>query len=189
MTTRVMIAFLSGLLGCAGNAQRAIDPVDAPRSFHALKVLDITGSPFDMTALRGSKVLVVNTASKCGFTPQYAGLEELYKRYGGDGFTIIGFPSNDFLGQEPKSEAEIAEFCQVNYGVTFPMMSKVHVKGRDIHPVYQWLTEKSHNGALDSKVKWNFQKYLIDEQGRLIAVFPPNTDPLSDEIVSRITGP
>lgn len=136
-----------------------------------------------MNQLQGKKVMIVNTASKCGFTPQYEELESLYKEYGGDKFVIIGFPANNFLSQEPGSNAEIKEFCSSKYGVTFPMMAKISVKGSDMHPLYKWLTDKKLNGAMDSDVKWNFQKYLIDEKGRLVAVIPPKESPQSEKIL------
>jgi glutathione peroxidase len=156
------------------------------QSFYDFKVKDIDGKEFDFASLKGKKVLVVNTASKCGFTPQYKQLEELYKNYGGDKFTIIGFPANNFLHQEPGSDQEISNFCQKNYGVTFKMMSKISVKGNDMAPIYQWLTSKSKNGVTDSKVKWNFQKYLIDENGHLVDVIAPNVKPDDEKIVNWI---
>jgi len=156
------------------------------QSFHDFTVEDIYGEPYSLSQLEGKKVLVVNTASKCGLTPQYKGLEELYKKYGGDGFVIIGFPSNDFAGQEPGTNEEIAEFCQVNYGVTFPMMSKITVKGDEMHPLYQWLTLEKENGVEDSKVAWNFQKYMIDEEGNLVGHVPPRKKPDCKEIVNWI---
>ena len=156
------------------------------KSFYDFTVKDIEGNNFDLSSLKGKKVLVVNTASKCGFTPQYEGLEKLYKSYGGDKFTIIGFPANNFANQEPGSNDEIAAFCQKNYGVTFPMMSKISVKGDDMAPLYQWLTSKSKNGVLDSDVKWNFQKYLIDENGHLVNVLLSKVTPDDPEIVNWI---
>lgn len=155
-------------------------------SFYDLSARTITGETLDFSSFKGKKVLVVNTASKCGNTPQYADLEELYKEYGGDDFIIIGFPANNFLGQEPGSDEEIKEFCEVNYGVSFQMMSKISVKGDDMHPVYQWLTQKSLNGVEDSKVSWNFQKYMIDENGNLVGHVSPKTNPKSEEIISWI---
>ena len=122
-------------------------------SFYDFTVKDISGKDFPLSSLKGKKVLVVNTASKCGFTPQYEGLEKLYKEYGGDDFVIIGFPANNFAKQEPGTNEEIASFCQSNFEVTFPMMSKISVKGDDTHPVYKWLTTKSLNGVEKSKVK------------------------------------
>lgn len=149
-------------------------------------VTDLYGKPFDFSTLKGKKIMVVNTASKCGFTPQYAQLEELYKKYKDDNFVIIGFPANNFGQQEPGSNEEIAEFCSVNYGVTFPMMSKISVKGDDMAPIYQFLTEKSKNGLEDSEVKWNFQKYLLDENGHLVKVYYSRTLPTDPEITSWI---
>lgn len=156
------------------------------KSFYDFKVKDIEGQDFNLASLKGKKVLVVNTASKCGLTPQYKQLEEIYKTYGGDDFTIIGFPANNFNGQEPGSEKEIAEFCEKNYGVTFQMMSKVSVKGDDQHPLYKWLTSKSENGVMDSEVAWNFQKYLIDENGQLADMVAPKVKPDDEKIVGWI---
>lgn len=156
------------------------------QSFYDFKVKDIDGKEFNLSSLKGKKVLVVNTASKCGLTPQYKQLQELYQLYGGNKFTIIGFPANNFMKQEPGTDSEIAEFCEKNYGVTFPMMSKISVKGDDMHPLYQWLTQKSKNGVLDSEVKWNFQKYLIDEKGNLVEMVEPKTKPDDEKIVSWI---
>jgi glutathione peroxidase len=158
----------------------------AQKSFHDFTVEDIEGNSFDLSALKGRKVLVVNTASKCGLTPQYEQLQKIYDTYGGDDFTIIGFPANNFMKQEPGSNEEIALFCKKNYGVSFPMMSKISVKGDDMHPLYQWLTQKSENGVMDSKVSWNFQKYLIDEEGRLVKMFEPKVKPDDEQIVSLI---
>jgi len=128
------------------------------QGFYDFVVKDIDGNDFAFSQLKGKKVMIVNTASKCGFTPQYEDLEKLYKEFGGDDFVIIGFPANNFLHQEPGTNDEIKSFCSLNYGVTFPMMSKISVKGKDMHPVYQWLTQKDKNGFKDSKVGWNFQK-------------------------------
>jgi Glutathione peroxidase len=157
-------------------------------TLYDFKAKSIDGEDFDLASLKGKKVLIVNTASKCGFTPQYKELEELYKTYGGDKFVIIGFPANNFANQEPGSNSEIKEFCERNYGVSFPMMSKISVKGADIDPLYQWLTSKDLNGKLDSEVKWNFQKYLIDEQGHLVDVAYSKESPKSDRIIKWITG-
>jgi glutathione peroxidase len=156
------------------------------KSFYDFKVKDIEGGDFNLSSLKGKKVLVVNTASKCGLTPQYKQLQALFETYGGDKFTIIGFPANNFMKQEPGTDNEIAEFCEKNYGVTFQMMSKISVKGDDVHPLYQWLTQKSQNGVLDSEVKWNFQKYLIDENGKLVDMVEPKVKPDDEKIVSWI---
>lgn len=158
------------------------------KCFHDFKVKSIDGKEIDLLSYKGKKVLVVNTASKCGLTPQYEQLQALYEEYGGDNFEIIGFPANNFLWQEPGSNEEIQEFCTVNYGVSFPMMAKISVKGKDIHPIYAWLTSKSQNGVMDSKVKWNFQKYLIDENGQLVDMVSPKTKPNNDTIVEWIKG-
>jgi len=155
-------------------------------SFYDLSATTIDGESFDFESLKGQKVLIVNVASKCGLTPQYEDLEALYTMYKSDNFTIIAFPANNFAHQEPGTDDEIKAFCEANYGVSFPMMSKISVKGDDMHPVYQWLTQKDKNGLKDSKVQWNFQKYLIDEKGHLIEVFSPKTKPLSETITSKI---
>ena len=156
------------------------------KTLHDFTVETLEGDAFELSQLKGKKVLVVNTASKCGFTPQYADLQKLYEMYGGEKFEIIGFPANNFLKQEPGTNTEIREFCTRNYGVTFPMMAKISVKGKDMHPVYQWLTRKEENGVMDSSVRWNFQKYLIDGEGKLVDVLYSRENPLSDKIVNWI---
>jgi len=161
--------------------------VFAQQSFYDFKVKDIDGKDFNFSSLKGKKVLVVNTASKCGNTPQYAQLQELYEKYGNKGFTVIGFPANNFGQQEPGTNAEIAEYCTKEYHVTFPMMEKISVKGDDMNPLYQWLTQKSKNGVLDSEVTWNFQKYLIDEKGNLVKMVPPKVKPDDEQILGWIT--
>jgi len=156
-------------------------------SFYKLSATTIDGKKFDFSQLKGKKVMIVNTASKCGLTPQYEKLQALYKKHGGENFIIIGFPSNDFLGQEPGNNEQIKDFCTLNYNVTFPMMSKIKVTGNDMHPVYKWLTQKKLNGKFEEKVSWNFQKFLIDEKGNLVKVISPKTSPDSKEIVDWIT--
>jgi glutathione peroxidase len=156
-------------------------------SFYNFTVEDIQGNEYALAQLKGKKVLVVNTASKCGFTPQYEGLEKLYREYGGENFVILGFPSNDFMRQEPGTNEEIATFCSIKYDVSFPMMSKISVKGKHMHPLYKWLTSASENGLENSKVSWNFQKYLIDENGKLVGHFSPKKKPESPEIIAWIT--
>lgn len=157
-------------------------------AIYQFKVEDLYGEPFDFSTLKGKKVMIVNTASECGLTPQYENLQELYDTFKDNNFVIVGFPANNFGGQEPGSNEQIATFCKKNYGVTFPMMSKISVKGDDIHPVYKFLTEKSRNGLKDSEVKWNFQKYLIDEEGHLVDVIDPKTLPIDEKIVNWIKG-
>jgi glutathione peroxidase len=147
------------------------------QSIHQFKVEDIVGKTFDLSSLKGKKVMIVNTASECGFTRQYEKLEALYKKYQSKNFIIIGFPANNFAGQEPGSNEEIATFCRKNYGVSFPMMAKISVKGKDMHPVYKFLTEKAKNGLEDNDVQWNFQKYLLDEEGHLVKVISPRVQP------------
>jgi len=156
-----------------------------PHSIYQFKVAGLEGDSIDFSAFKGKKILVVNTASKCGFTPQYKELEELYNKYK-DKLVVVGFPANNFLRQEPGTNSEIAEFCQKNYGVSFPMAAKISVKGKHIAPIYKWLTHKSENGVMDAKVTWNFNKFLLDENGVLIAHFVSNVTPLSDQIVSKL---
>ena len=156
------------------------------KTFHDYTTNTLEGEEFNLSQLKGKKVLVVNTASKCGFTSQYKDLQALYEKYGGDKFTIIGFPANNFGKQEPGTNTEIAAFCQKNYGVTFLMMNKISVKGDDIDPIYKWLTNKEENGVKGGSVKWNFQKYLIDEQGRLVQVYSSMVNPASKKITAWI---
>ena len=157
------------------------------QSIYQFKVEDLSGKEFDFAKLKGKKVIIVNTASKCGLTPQYKDLEALYEKYKSKNLVIIGFPANNFGGQEPGTNSEIASFCQLNYGVTFPMMDKISVKGKDMHPVYQFLTQKSKNGLQDSKVEWSFQKYLINEKGELEKVLSPRTLATDKEIIDWVT--
>jgi glutathione peroxidase len=156
------------------------------QSIYQFKVVDLTGNTFDFVSLKGKKIMIVNTASKCGLTPQYKDLEVLYKEYQDKGFVIVGFPANNFASQEPGTSEEIASFCQMNYGVTFPMMDKVSVKGDDMCAVYQFLTQKSKNGLQDSDVEWNFQKYLVNENGELERVISPKTLPTDASVVDWI---
>ncbi|MDQ3192491.1 MAG: glutathione peroxidase [Bacteroidota bacterium] len=154
------------------------------KTLHDFKAITIDGQEFNFSDLKGKKVMIVNTASKCGLTPQYEQLEELYKKFGGDKFVIIGFPANDFMKQEPASNEEIAEFCKKNYGVSFPMMEKITVKGDKMHPLYNWLTNENENGVEDAKVTWNFQKFLIDENGKWIRSISPKDSPISEEVLN-----
>jgi glutathione peroxidase len=158
------------------------------KTLYDFKAKTIDGKDFDFSTLKGKKVMIVNTASMCGFTPQYADLEKLYKQYGGANFTIIGFPANNFGQQEPGPNDSIKIFCTKNYGVTFQMMSKISVKGDDMDALYKWLTEKSENGVQDAPVMWNFQKFLIDEKGNWAGVAMSKESPLSDHIVNWIKG-
>jgi len=155
-------------------------------TIYQFKVEDLSGDTFDFASLKGKKVMIVNTASKCGLTPQYKDLEAIYKEYKDKGFVIVGFPANNFASQEPGTNKEIETFCQQNYGVTFPMMDKVSVKGDDMAEVYKFLTQKSKNGLQDSDVEWNFQKYLINEKGELVKVIKPKTLPTDPEVINWI---
>lgn len=156
------------------------------QSIYSFKVKTLEGADFDLASLKGKKVMIVNTASKCGLTPQYEGLEALYKQFKDSNFVVVGFPANDFMGQEPGTNEEIASFCQKNYGVSFPMMEKITVKGKNKHALYHFLTEKSLNGLEDNSVQWNFQKYLIGENGQLEKVIGPRTLPNDLEIINWI---
>jgi glutathione peroxidase len=154
------------------------------KSFYDFSVEDIQGNEYNLAQLQGKKILVVNTASKCAFTKQYEGLERLYQKYGGEDFVIIGFPSNDFGSQEPGSNEEIAQFCSTRFEVSFPLMAKITVKGEEQHPLYHWLTNASENGLEDSRVSWNFQKYLIDDGGMLVGHLAPQKKPESKKIIN-----
>jgi glutathione peroxidase len=157
------------------------------KGFYDFKVKTLEGKDFDFSSLKGKKVMIVNVASKCGNTPQYEDLEKMYEQYQGK-LVIIGFPANNFGGQEPGSPEEIRKFCTETYGVTFPLMQKISVKGDDMHPVYKWLTSKSLNGVLDSEVTWNFQKYLIDEKGNLVDVVKPKDKVTSDKVTAWLAA-
>lgn len=174
-------------MGIQGQAQTEIKTNNMEKqSIYQFKVKDLSGEIFDFASLKGKKIMIVNTASKCGLTPQYKELEALYKEYKSKDFVIIGFPANNFAKQEPGSNEEIATFCQLNYGVTFPMMSKVSVKGDDMSELYQFLTQKAKNGVEDSEVSWNFQKYLLNEKGELEMVISPKTLPTDPKVLSWI---
>lgn len=155
-------------------------------SLYDFKVKDIDGNNFDLSSLKGKKVLVVNVASKCGLTPQYNKLQDLYEKYKDKNFVVIGFPANNFNGQEPGTNEEIKTFCTLNYNVSFPMMSKIDVVGDNKAPLYKWLTEKSQNGKMDAEVQWNFQKFMIDENGQLVDFVAPREDPFCDKIINWI---
>jgi glutathione peroxidase len=156
------------------------------KNFHDFIVRTIDGETFPLSQLKGKKVMVVNVASKCGLTPQYEQLQALYKKYGSRNFVIIGFPANNFGAQEPGANEEIKTFCTTTYGVTFPMMEKISVKGDDIHPLYRWLTQKNENGKEDAEITWNFQKFLIDENGHWIRAISPRTKPTDETIIAWI---
>ncbi len=162
--------------------------LSAQTSIYDIQVETISGEKITLEQYKGKKIMIVNVASKCGLTPQYKELQELYVNYSKYNFVILGFPANNFLSQEPGTNEEIQQFCEANYGVTFPMMSKISVKGKDIHPLYEWLTNKRLNGVWDGEISWNFQKFLIDENGKFVKSLGPRTSPLDDEITGWIKG-
>lgn len=157
----------------------------ADSSIHRFKVKSIDGSTIDFASFKGKKILVVNTASECGYTPQYEDLQKLYEQYKGK-LVIVGFPANNFGSQEPGSDTEIRAFCKARFGVTFPLASKISVKGSDMAPIYKWLTSKAENGVLDATISWNFNKFLLDENGKMLAYFPSKVKPMSDDILQYL---
>ncbi len=189
------IAIAATLLSCAAqtnsidtavmNNETVTPAMIAAKSIYDFKVEALDGQTIDFSKFKGKKILIVNTASKCGYTTQYEGLEALYKKYQ-DKLVIVGFPANNFGGQEPGTNTEIGEFCKKNYGVTFPMAAKVSVKGDDKAPIFKWLTSKSENGVLDAEIGWNFGKFLLDENGHLLSYFPSKVTPMSEEITSKL---
>ena len=154
-------------------------------NLYDIKINLLQGDTLNFSKYQGKKILIVNTASACGLTPQYAQLQELYE-YNHEHVEVIGVPCNDFASQEPGTPEEIKQFCDINYKISFPLTEKVSIKGENIHPLYQFLTQQSLNHLQDSEVSWNFQKYLIDENGHLIHVFSPKTDVLSEEFFKAI---
>ena len=174
--------FITTLLLCGSFFSPAVSQT---RSIYDFKVAGLDGDTIDFAQFKGKKILIVNTASKCGFTPQYEDLEKLYKTYK-DKLVIVGFPANNFFSQEPGSNETISEFCKKNYGVSFPMAAKISVKGKNIAPIYKWLCDKEENGVMDAKISWNFNKFLLDETGKIIAHFKSAVKPMSEEIVSRL---
>ena len=156
------------------------------KSIYDFTMKDIDGKDVKLEQLKGKAMLIVNVASKCGFTPQYEGLEKIYSQYKDKGFVILGFPANNFMGQEPGTNEEIKQFCSLNYNVTFPMFSKISVKGKDIAPLYKYLTEKETNPEFSGKISWNFNKFLVDRDGKIVARFGSRAKPESEEVVAAI---
>ena len=181
----VLISF--SLLGCMKLNHINSKNKKPNSSFYDLKAIGINGEEILMSDYQGKKILIVNVASKCGYTPQYESLQKLYEK-NQDSLYILAFPSNDFLKQEPGTNEEIKTFCKVNFGVQFDIFEKISVKGNDIHPIYNWLSSKSLNGWNSKSPIWNFSKYLIDENGSLIGVWGPSIDPQSNEIKSRLSS-
>jgi len=153
------------------------------KTLHDFKATTIDGKKFDFSTLKGKKVLIVNTASECSLAPQFKKLQELYEEYGGDDFEIIAFPSNDFGKQEPGNNKQIFEVCTKKYEITFQMMEKIKIKGNNPHPIYKWLTSSEENGTLEAKVTWNYQKFLIDENGLVVDALSPISSPKSNRIL------
>ncbi|MBX3295325.1 MAG: glutathione peroxidase [Acidobacteria bacterium] len=147
---------------------------------------DIDGNDVSLEKYKGNVVMLVNVASRCGLTPQYEGLQAIYDKYKDRGFTVLGFPANNFMGQEPGTEAEIKEFCSLNYNVGFPMFSKISVKGTDQHPLYRFLTHPETNPGFDGDITWNFEKFLADRDGKIIARFSPRTVPTDAEVIEKL---
>ena len=162
-----------------------LNPSTMESSFYDFEMKDLDGNSVDFSSFKGKKVLIVNVASKCGYTPQYEGLQELHENFG-DKVTIIAFPANNFGGQEPGSNEEIKDFCSANYGVTFPVFEKISVKGFDKHPIYRWLSDPKQNGWNSEEPSWNFCKYLLDEKGELLKYYPSSVTPLDEDIINTI---
>jgi glutathione peroxidase len=187
---RLLTVLLAAALLCAVSVGE--DKKESPqeekrmKSIYDFRVADIDGNDVNLADYKGKVLLIVNVASKCGFTPQYKGLESIYRQYKDRGFEILGFPSNDFMGQEPGTNEQIKSFCQLTYNVSFPMFSKITVKGRDIHPLYKFLTEKSTNPKFAGAVTWNFNKFLIDRRGDIVSRFDSKSDPQSPEVVKAV---
>ena len=183
-----LMACVSETVAPVASVQEVKEEVMTQQSFYDLRAQTIDGEEFLFSELKGKRVLIVNVASKCGYTPQYEELQKLHEQYGGEDFIILGFPANDFGFQEPGSEAQIKSFCSKNYGVSFQMMSKVKTNRSRGHEVYQWLCNKAQNGVEDAKVSWNFNKFLIDENGNWVAHYESRMDPMSTEITTFAAG-
>lgn len=183
-----LMACVSEPVAPVASVKEVKEEVMTQQSFYDLRAQTIDGEEFLFSELKGKRVLIVNVASKCGYTPQYEELQKLHEQYGGEDFIILGFPANDFGFQEPGSEAQIKSFCSKNYGVSFQMMSKVKTNRSRGHEVYQWLCNKAQNGVEDAKVSWNFNKFLIDENGNWVAHYESRMDPMSAEITTFAAG-
>lgn len=194
MTITIILSVMFGLFNLFGPKEGQMDAYEknkmqnSNKTIYSFTMNDIDGKPVSLADYKGKVVMIVNVASKCGLTPQYEELQAFYDKHKDKGFVILAFPANNFMGQEPGTNAEIKEFCSKNYGVTFPVFSKISVKGKDMDPLYRFLTTKEENGVMDSSVKWNFQKYLIDREGRLVTFFDPRTNVTEEEVVKAVTG-
>lgn len=178
----VFVCVLSAFI----NTMAAQNKIEMNQTIFQFTVTDINGDSFDFCSLEGKKIMIVNTASDCGLTPQYKALQSLYEKYQNSNFVIVGFPANNFLAQEPGTNEQISAFCKANYGVSFPMMGKISVIGKNMHPLFKFLTSSSENGVMDIKVTWNFQKFLINSEGILEKVIPPRTQPNDPEVIQWI---
>jgi glutathione peroxidase len=182
---RIFLAVVILVASSFTTNNQPINSVAAQPTIYQFKIEGLDGGTIDFASFKGKKILIVNTASKCGYTPQYEELQALYEKYK-DQLVVVGFPANNFMGQEPGTNAEIKEFCKSKFNITFPMATKISVKGDDMHPIYQWLTSKEKNGVLDADVKWNFNKFLIGADGVMIAYFGSKVKPMSEEIVGKL---
>ena len=186
ITTLVVSAILNACSGQKPSEYAKLNNNFPMNSIHQFTVEDIEGNLFDFSALEGKKIIIVNVASYCGLTPQYKDLQELYDKYKDKNLVIVGFPANNFLSQEPGSNESIQTFCSAKYGVTFPMMAKISVKGNKQHPIYTWLTSKDQNGVETTSVGWNFQKYLINADGTYHAMVDPRASILDEAVIRWI---
>jgi glutathione peroxidase len=191
---KLLIVFAVIAFACTSSVQKqnpqnitSLDQLIMQKSIYDFKMKDINGEEVDFSQFKGKKLLLVNVASKCGYTPQYEDLQKLHEMHG-DKVLIIGFPANNFGGQEPGSNEEIKQFCSENYGITFTMMDKISVKGADKDPLYRWLSDKDLNGWNDKEPSWNFCKYFINEKGELVKFFPSSVKPTDEEIVKLVTS-
>lgn len=177
--------FFSSFFGYGQTDKKPADAKEPSKSIYSFKIMSLEGKEVDFSQYKGKKLLIVNTASKCGFTPQYDDLEKLYQKYNGK-LEVLGFPCNDFKEQEPENASAIKEFCKVRFGVTFPLFEKVHVKGDEKHPLYKWLTDPNENGWNSKEPGWNFCKYLINEKGELVGFYGSSVKPFDKSIISEI---
>lgn len=182
----LVVGLVSGIYALFTGKDKITYDTKGNKTIYQFSLNTLQGKPKKLDEYKGKVLLIVNVASKCGLTPQYAELENIYKEYKGKGLEILGFPANNFLGQEPGNSQDIIEFCQINYGVSFDMFEKISVKGDDIHPLYQFLTAKKLNGQLDAPIKWNFQKFLIDKNGKVVASFEPSVKVNEKQVLSAI---
>jgi glutathione peroxidase len=189
-----IITIMLSFFGIFGHKEGDIDSYESNKSQNLDKTIyqftmnDIDGNPVSLSEYKGKVVIIVNVASKCGYTPQYEDMQKFYLEYQDKGVVILAFPANNFLSQEPGTDAEIKEFCSEKYNVTFPVFSKISVKGKDKAPLYNFLTSKEENGVMETSVKWNFQKYLIDREGRLVTFFDPGTKVSDEKFISALKG-